>query len=207
MGKVVMNASVSVDGFIAADDDDPGALFEWLVSGDVPLDDSGVLNVSQASYDHIRPYWDQIGVTIAGRHVFDITDGWDGTPPSGIDHVVVVTHRPAPVGWDPSAPFHFVDGIEAAVTTAQELAGDRIVEVAAGDVGGQVLAAGLVDEVRMDVAPVVLGSGKRYFGSINGQHLLEDPDEVIQGNRVLHLRYQVRRRPASPSSLQGEREA
>jgi dihydrofolate reductase len=68
-----------------------------------------------------------------------------------------------------------------------------MVEVAAGDVGGQVLAAGLVDEVRMDVVPVVLGSGKRYFGSVDAQHLLEDPDVVIQGNRVLHLRYRVRR--------------
>jgi dihydrofolate reductase len=106
--------------------------------------------------------------------------------------VVVVTHRPPPEGWDPAAPFHFVDGIEAAVATARELAGDRLVEVAAGDVGGQVLAAGLVDEVRMDVVPVVFGSGKRYFGSVDAQHLLEDPD-VVQGNRVLHLRYQVRR--------------
>ncbi|WP_341976403.1 dihydrofolate reductase family protein [Microbacterium sp. LWO13-1.2] len=193
MGKVVMNASVSVDGFIAAENDDPGALFEWLVSGDVPLDDSGVLNVSQASYDHIRPYWDQIGVTIAGRHVFDLTDGWDGIPPSGVDHVVVVTHRPPPDGWDPNAPFHFVDDIEAAVTKAKELAGDRTVEVAAGDVGGQLLAAGLINEVRMDVAPVVLGFGKRYFGSVDSQHLLEDPDVVVQGNRVLHLRYRVRR--------------
>jgi dihydrofolate reductase len=104
-----------------------------------------------------------------------------------------VTHRPAPEGWDREAPFHFVDGIEAAVATARELAGDRIVEVAAGDVGGQVLAAGLVDEVRMDVAPVVLGSGKRYFGFVDAQHLLEDPDVVVQGNRVLHLRYRVRR--------------
>lgn len=193
MGKVVMNASVSVDGFIAAENDDPGPLFEWLVSGDVPLDDSGVLMVSQSSYDHVRPYWDQIGVTIAGRHVFDITDGWDGKPPSGIDHVVVVTHRPAPEGWDLNAPFHFVDGIEAAVTKAKELADGRTVEVAAGDVGGQAFAAGLVDEVRMDVAPVVLGSGKRYFGSVDSQHLLENPDVVVQGKRVLHLRYQVRR--------------
>jgi dihydrofolate reductase len=193
MGKVVMNASVSVDGFIAAENDDPGPLFEWLVSGDVPLDDTGVLNVSQASYDHIRPYWNQIGVTITGRHVFDITDGWDGKPPSGVDHVVVVTHRPAPEGWEPEAPFHFVHAIEAAVTRAKELAGDRTVEVAAGDVGGQMLAAGLVDEVRMDVAPVVLGSGKRYFGSVDSQHMLEDPDVVVQGNRVLHLRYRVRR--------------
>ncbi len=74
----------------------------------------------------------------------------------------------------------------------QELAGDRIVEVAAGDVGGQVLAAGLVDEVRMDVVPVVFASGKPYFGSVDAQRLLEDPDVVIQGKRVLHLSCRVR---------------
>jgi len=193
VGRVVMYASVSVDGFIADENDQPGPLFDWLLSGDVPLDESGVLKVSQASFDYVRPYWDQVAVTIAGRHVFDITDGWDGTPPSAVDHVVVVTHRGMPEGWDPEAPFHFVDGVEAAVAKAQELAGDRLVEVAAGDVGGQALAAGLIDEVRMDVVPVVFGSGKRYFGSVQAQHLLEDPDVVIQGNRVLHLRYPVRR--------------
>lgn len=193
MGTVVMYASVSVDGFIAGEDDQPGPLFDWLTTGDVPLDGSGALTVSQASYDYTRPYWDRIGVTVAGRHVFDLTDGWDGTPPSGVDHVVVVTHRPPPEGWDPRAPFHFVDGVEAAVVLAQSLAGDRLVEVAAGDVGGQALAAGLVDEVRMDVVPVALGAGKRYFGRVDAQHLLEGPDEVVQGDRVLHLRYRVRR--------------
>lgn len=193
MGTVVMYASVSVDGFIADENDDPGPLFDWLLSGDVPLDESGVLKVSQASYDYVRPYWDQIGATIVGRHVFDLTDGWGGTPPSGVDYVVVVTHRPQPEGWDPAAPFYFIDGIEAAMAKARELAGDRVIEVAAGDVGGQVFAAGLIDEVRMDVAPVVFGSGKRYFGSLHAQHLLGDPDVVIQGDRVLHLRYPVRR--------------
>ncbi|MFY1615964.1 dihydrofolate reductase family protein [Micromonospora sp. WMMD736] len=193
MGTVVLYSSVSVDGFVADEKDQPGPLFDWLTSGDVPLDDSGALKVSQASHDYVRPYWDRIGVTIVGRHVFDLTDGWDGKPPSGIAHVVVVTHRGRPEGWDPEAPFHFVDGVEAAVARAQELAGDRVVEVAAGDVGGQVLAAGLVDEVRMDVVPVVFGSGKRYFGSVDAQHLLHDPDVVIQGDRVLHLRYRVRR--------------
>ena len=179
VGKVVMYSSVSVDGFVADENDQPGPLFDWLSSGDVPLDESGELKVSQTSYDYTRPYWDQIGATIVGRHVFDMTDGWDGKPPGGVDHVVVVTHRPKPEGWDPEAPFHFVDGVEAAMAKAQELAGDRIVEVAAGDVGGQMLAAGLVDEVRMDVVPVVFGSGKRYFGSVHAQHLLEDPDVVI----------------------------
>lgn len=193
MGRVVMYASVSVDGFIADDNDQPGPLFDWLLSGDVPLDESGVLKVSQNSHDYTRAYWDQIGATIVGRHVFDMTNGWDGVPPGGVDHVVVVTHRGRPNGWYPDAPFHFVDGIEAAMAKAQELAGDRLVEVAAGDVGGQLFAAGLVDEVRMDVAPVVFGSGKRFFGSVDAQHLLEDPAEMIQGQRVLHVRYPVRR--------------
>lgn len=195
MGTVVMYGSVSVDGFIADENDQPGPLFDWLTNGDVPLDEGGVLMVSQTSFEYIRPYWDQIGVSVVGRHVFDLTDGWDGTPPSGVDHVVVVTHRPAPDGWNPNAPFHFVDGVKAAMARAHELAGDRIVEVAAGDVGGQMLAAGLVDEVRMDVTPVVFGSGKRYFGSVNAQQLLEDPDVMIQGKRVLHLRFRVRRQP------------
>ena len=77
--------------------------------------------MSQTSYDYTRPYWDQIGATVVGRHVFDLTDGWDGKPPSGIDHVVVVTHRPEPEGWDPESPFHFVDGVQAAMAKAQEL--------------------------------------------------------------------------------------
>jgi dihydrofolate reductase len=188
-----MYGSVSVDGFIADENDQPGSLFDWLMSGDIPLDESGILTVSQTSYDYTRPYWDAIGATIAGRRVFDLTDGWDGTPPGGVDHVVVVTHRPQPEGWDPEAPFHFIDGVEAAVAMARELAGDRIVEVAAGDVGGQALAAGLVDEVRMDVAPVVFGSGKRLFGSVNAQLLLDGPEVAIQGNRVLHLSYRVHR--------------
>lgn len=191
MSKVVMYASVSVDGFIADQNDQPGTLFDWLTSGDVPLDGSGVLKVSQSSHDYTREYWDQIGATVVGRRVFDMTDGWDGVPPAGVEHVVVVTHRPPPAGWDPEAPFHFVTGVEAAIARARSLAGDRVVEVAAGDVGGQALAAGLVDEVRMDVVPVVLGSGRRYFGSVDAQHLLEDPDAVLRGERVLHVRYPV----------------
>src|SRR5690606_7895938 len=93
---VIMYSSVSVDGFVADDNDQPGPLFDWLTSGDVPLDESGALKVSQVSYDYTRAYWDQIGATVVGRHVFDLTDGWSGTPPGGVDHVVVVTHRAGP---------------------------------------------------------------------------------------------------------------
>jgi dihydrofolate reductase len=187
MGKIVMYASVSVDGFIAKENDDPGPIFDWLTSGDVPLDESGVLKVSQASRDHTLAYWGSIGVTVVGRHVFDITDGWGGVPPSGVAHVVVVTHRPPPDGWDPQAPFHFLGGIDAAMAKARELAA----HVASRHLDD--LAAGYVDEVRMDLAPVVLGSGKRFFGTVSAPRLLDGPDTVIEGERVLHLTYRVRR--------------
>src|SRR5687767_4518320 len=61
MGKVVLYSSVSVDGFIADEDDQPGPLFDWLSAGDVPLDESGQVKVSQASRDYTRAYWDEIG--------------------------------------------------------------------------------------------------------------------------------------------------
>jgi hypothetical protein len=91
-----------------------------------------------------RTYWDQIG----GRHVFDRTDGWDGKPPGGIDHVAVVPHRPMPEGWDPRGAVSLRRGRRGSHAKAQKLAGDRMVEVAAGDIEGRVLAAGLLDEVR-----------------------------------------------------------
>ena len=204
MGTVIMHNVVSVDGFIADENDDVGPLHEWYFSGDTPItegggdqayDHSGAgsrFKVSSASAKYVRRMWEAIGVIVMGRHLFDLVNGWEGQPPAG-DHVVVVSHRPKPEGWHPEASYHFVDDVTAAVAKAQDLAGDRTVAVNAGEVGCQILAAGLVDEVAMDVVPVVFGSGKRYFGSIEGQHLLEDPHVVIQGDRVLHLRYKVRR--------------
>jgi dihydrofolate reductase len=191
MSKVVMQTIVSVDGFIATDDDQVGPLFDWLGAGDTPLFDNGPL-VTVQSRDYYRPMLDAIGALVVGRHVFDMTGGWGAKPPAG-DHCVVVSHRPAPEGWDPAAPFHFVDDVAAAVRLARELAGERTVSIAAGDVGGQIFAAGLVDEVALDVVPVVFGRGKRFFGPLSTQVVLEDPDEVVQGNRVLHLRFRVRR--------------
>jgi dihydrofolate reductase len=201
VGTVIMHNVVSVDGFIADDEDQVGPLFDWYTGGDTPITDDdgqvehagpGGFRVSRASAEYVRPMWASIGTIVVGRHQFDLTNGWAGRPPAG-DHVVVVSHRPKPDGWHPEASYHFVDDVRAAIATAQELSGDRVVAVSAGVVGGQILAAGLVDEVAMDVVPVVFGSGKRYFGRIDGQHLLEDPHVVVPGERVLHLRFKVRR--------------
>jgi dihydrofolate reductase len=192
MSTVITHAVASLDGFIADENDEVGPLFDWYFNGDTDIVDGGPFKVSAVSADYARSMWAQIGVTVMGRRLFDLTNGWEGKPPAG-EHVVVVTHRPKPDGWHPEAKYEFVDDVERAIATARELAGDRIVAVTAGDLGGQAIALGLVDEVAIDIVPVVFGTGKRYFGAVDAQHLLDDPHTVIQGDRVLHLRYRVRR--------------
>jgi dihydrofolate reductase len=198
MAKVVMQAVVSVDGYVAYPDDSPGPLFDWYGNGDtlVSAGASGwTFQVSRASADYVLPFWDAVKVTVIGRHLFDITNGWDGVPAAG-DELVVVTHRPLPQAWladHPDAPFHTAGSVEAGVALAKELAGDGLVCVTAGDVGGQAFTAGLVDEIAMDVAPVVLGEGVRFFGDHAGTVLLDDPDQAVQGDRVLHLHYTLKR--------------
>ena len=173
MGNVVMHNVVSVDGFIADENDQVGPLFEWYVNGEYGLaedrqDATGRLKVSKASIDYVRPTWAGIGSMVIGRHLFDMTNGWEGLPPTG-EHVVVVSHRPKPDGWHPEASYHFIDDVAAAVAKAKALAGEGTVAVAAGDVGGQVLALGLVDEVAMDVVPVLEAENRRLRESVTKQ--------------------------------------
>jgi dihydrofolate reductase len=197
MARVVMQAVVSVDGYIAYPDDTVGPLFDWYFNGDMPIADAAgedrhaPFRVGARSHEYVSSFWGSIGATIQGRHLFDITNGWEAEPPAG-EHLIVVSHRPKPPGWHPEADVPFFDDVTAAVEEAKQRAGDRVVAVCAGNVGGQALELGLVDEVAMDVVPVVFGKGKRYFGPIDSQHVLDDPSVVIQGDRVLHLRYQVR---------------
>jgi dihydrofolate reductase len=192
MSTVVTHAVVSVDGFIADTQDEVGPLFDWYFNGEVPIVEGGPFKVSPASAEYVRGMWSSIGSMVIGRHLFDRTNGWEGQPPTPAQ-VVVVSHRPKPECWHPEAPYEFFSDLTRGVARAREMAGGGLVAMAAGDVAGQALALGVVDEVAMDVVPVVFGSGKRYFGSLDAQHLLEDPHTVIQGDRVLHLRYRVRR--------------
>jgi len=200
MGATYLHAAASLDGFIADEDDGVGPLHDWYFDGDHSLVDEdhadvhgGRFRVSAASADYVRGMWSRQEVLVVGRHLFDLTNGWEGHPPAS-EHVVVVSHRPKPAGWHPEASYHFAGSVEEAVARARELAGDGEIGIAAGDVGGQALARGLVDAVAIDVVPVVFGRGKPYFGSLaHAPLLLGDPDVVIQGVGVLHLRFPVRR--------------
>jgi dihydrofolate reductase len=130
---------------------------------------------------------------IAGRRLFDQTDGWGDHHPAGAP-VVVVTHRPPPDDAAERFPrTTFTGSVEEAVATAQRIAGDRFVTIASAHIIQQALNLGLVDEVCVSQVPVLFGTGIRYFGELVGGHvLLEDP-VVVQGTRALHLRYPVRR--------------
>jgi dihydrofolate reductase len=199
MGKAVMGcAAVSLDGFIADDNDDIGPLFDWLVSGDVAWSFEGSedeVRTSQASADFMLEQYRDVAAGVIGRRVFDMTNGWDGKPAAG-EHVFVVTHQP-PTDWEhaDTAPFTFVDGVEEAIAAAQEFAGDRLVDVAAGQIGSQALKLGLIDEVVVNVVPVVFGSGRRFFatGALGEPLPLKDPTKIVQGDGVTHLLFDVSR--------------
>lgn len=195
MGRVILQATVSVDGFIADPTNDVGPLFDWFQSGDIDAnygDEERDFKVSLAQRGLRARH------RLQHRRLCDRStpvrpkNGWSGRPAAG-DAVFVVTHQP-PNDWPfPDAPFTFVtDGVSSAIRQARQVAGDRDVSVMAGDVGGQVLAVGLVDEIRLDLAPIVLGRGVRFFGEHSGElRFLENP-RVIEGNRITHLIYELR---------------
>jgi dihydrofolate reductase len=134
---------------------------------------------------------------VIGRRTFDLTDGWGGVPAAG-EHVFVVTHKP-PKDWKyaGTAPFTFVtDGVESAIERARAFAGDdQIVDLAAGQIGGQALRLGLVDQVVMNIVPVVFGSGRPFFGAMGAGDVvsLDNPARVAQRDRVTHVLYNVSR--------------
>jgi len=198
MGKTVMGAIVSLDGFMADENDGVGPLFDWLGNGDVGWtfpNSEGELKTTQASADFMLGVYGDMAANVIGRRLFDLTNGWDGVPAAG-EHVFVVTHQP-PADWEHAgtAPFTFVNGVAEAIAAAQEFAGDRVVDVAAGQIGGQALKLGLIDQVVVNVVPAVFGSGRPFFatGQLAEPLLLENPTTIVRGDRVTHLLYDVRR--------------
>jgi len=197
MGKVISSASMSLDGYIAKDDNSIGRLFDWYSNGevDVPTATEGMtFHLSPPSAQYWQSWVSGLGALVCGRTLFEFTDGWGGRHTMDTP-VVVVTHR-IPEDWvraHPDAPFHFVtDGVAAAVTKAKELAGPGTVAVTAGTIARQCLELGLLDEVAIDLVPVVMGTGRPYFGALSLEDVpLADPVVCIQGDRVTHLVFPV----------------
>ena len=160
MGKVIASASMSLDGYIAKDDNTIGRLFDWLQNGDVeiPTASPGItLHLGRASAEHWRRWTADLGALVCGRTLFDVTDG-----------------------------------VASAVARAREVAGDRDVAVTAGTIARQCLELGLLDEVAVDLVPVVMGRGRPFFGELAQDDVpLGDPVVCVQGDRVTHLVFPV----------------
>ncbi len=198
MSKVYTGASMSLDGYIAGPGDSGfDHLFQWYGNGDVEVptaDPDMTPRMTPASAEHWHSIMDMTGALVVGRHLFDFTNGWGGNHPIG-KPVVVLTHS-VPDGWPrEDAPFTFVsEGIERAIETARELAGDKGVAVNGGQIARQCLDAGLLDEVWVDLVPVLLGDGTPFFPELTGApYALEGPLSVTEGKAVTHLRYRVTR--------------
>ncbi|TKK86229.1 deaminase [Herbidospora galbida] len=193
MGKVITGGTMSLDGFIAG----PGEsgfdlLFQWYGNGDVEIVGASPnvppLRLSRASADLLKDEWGNAGALVVGRHLYDMTNAWGGMHPMGIP-VVVLTHRVP----EERPNFVFVDeGIEAAVAKAKEIAGDKDVVVNGGQMARQALEAGLIDEIGVELVPVLLGGGTSLFADLGIAPVqFEGPIRVVEGTGVTHLRYRV----------------
>ena len=193
--QVVAIMSMSLDGYVADLDDGVAEVFDWYVnSGEVEINTGGAapmtFRMSEASAEHVRGVTSGLGALITGRKTFEVADGWGGNHAWG--PAFVLTHA-VPDGWPRSdSTVHFVnDGVESAVAQAKEAAGGKSVAVHGADVIQQCLNAGLIDEISVDVAALLLGSGVRLFDHLAATPATLGNPAVIAGNGVTHLRYPV----------------
>jgi dihydrofolate reductase len=194
MGKVTAGFTMSLDGFIAGPGDDVGRLFTWYYSGDTDFPVMGtdmVFKISGASAELLQKEWSNIGAIVTGRRDFDVSGAWGGNPPLSVP-TFIVTHR-VPQEWvKEGSPFTFVtDGVESAIAQAREAAGDKNVAIGGSTIVQQCLRAGLLDEIHIDLAPILLGDGIRLFNNLDAAPIDLEITRVIEGTGVTHITYRV----------------
>ena len=201
MGKVTFNMTMSLDGFVAGPNDSPenglgdggDSLFNWYFSGDTEVkisEGTPVLKVSKKSARLLKDSFKTYGAGVWGRKTFDIARAWGGHPPG--TPAFIVTHHPPQEWVKEGSPFTFVtDGVGSAVEKAKQAARDKNVSVGSPNVMQQCLQAGLLDEVHIDLVPVLLGAGIRLFDNLGTQTIELEKTRVIEAPGVTHLVFRV----------------
>jgi dihydrofolate reductase len=193
MGQVILGISMSLDGFIAGPNDDVQQLFKWYFAGDIDIPVQGgrfTLKISPESARVIEESMNTTGAMVAGRHMFDVAQAWAGTPPFA--PCFIVTHHPPQEWIKEGSPFTFVtDGVESAIRQAKKAAGNKNVAVATPTITQQALKLGLLDEIHIDLVPVLLGSGTRLFEHLGTEPIELESTQVIKASGVTHLAYRV----------------
>ena len=202
MGKVRTGHSMSLDGCIAGPNDGPEApmgdggerLLAWYSAGDteyrLPATEM-VFRVSPQTAELLRETSRTTGALVTGRRTFDLTHGWGGGHPLGVP-VFVLTHT-VPQEWVyEGSPFTFVtDGLESALEQAKAVAADKDVAVGAASIAQQCIRAGLLDEIHVDLVPVLLGDGVRLLDHLGAGPIELESTRVIEGAGVTHLTFRV----------------
>ena len=195
MSDVIAIMSMSLDGYVAGPDDDVMKVFDWYFgSGDVEVRTGGsdpmTFRVSEPSAAYIRGLASELGAVLSGRRTFEVAQGWGGN--HGWGPAFVLAHE-VPDGWPrPGSTVYFVtDGLESAVQQAKAAAGGKSVGVHGADTIRQLLDAGLVDHLCIDLSAVLLGSGVRLFDHLAGVPTFLGNPTAVSGVGVTHLRYPV----------------
>lgn len=195
MSKLIALMSMSLDGFVADPDGGVAEVFDWYSSGDVPFETGGsdpmTFMLSEPDAEHVRNLFAELGAVLTGRTTFEAAQGRGGNHAWGPGFVV--THE-VPDGWprEGSSLTFVTDGVESAARQAKAAAGDKAVGVHGADTIQQLLNAGLIDELVIDVAAVLLGSGVRLFDRHEGIPSVLGTPSVTEGVGVTHLRFPVR---------------
>jgi dihydrofolate reductase len=198
MPATVLYMSMSLDGFIAGPNEGPGnglgdgghRLHEWLMteSGDVDLD---ALQRSGGVNGKLVEEFMSTGAIVAGRGTFEPAGGWGGDHHDGAPIFIYSRHEP---GIDISQwPLvTYVDDVETAMTRAKEAAGEKNVLVHGAAVAQLALAAGVLDEMELDVVPVLFGQGRRLFDGLAAEQIELERTRVLEGEGgVTHMHYRV----------------
>jgi dihydrofolate reductase len=211
MGKVFVDISVSLDGFVAGPSptlEEPlgeggEGLHEWIVRLASWREKHGLSGGEAGADDEIAAEGPaRSGAVVMGRRMFSGGDGsweddpkaggwWGEEPPFGVPVFVVTHHVRDPLELRGTTFTFVTEGVESAVDRAREAAGDKDVLVAGGaSVAQQALAAGLLDELQIHLVPKLLGGGTRLLDGLDPNVRLEH-DRVVDSPRVTHLRYHV----------------
>lgn len=193
MASVIVDITMTLDGFIAGPNDEvEPQIMDWLFSGSTPSAYSDYFRLSPASAKVFDELVSTTGAIITGRRTYDLASGWNGSHPVN-NAVFVVSHtipKDIPVG---STTFTFVtDGIVSAVTQAKRAAGEKNVYVMGGaQVIQQAIKAGLVDSLMIHIVPLLLGKGIRLFEHLGAEWIELEQTSVVAASGVTHLLFRV----------------
>jgi len=200
MTKVLAGITMSMDGYITGPNDRRGAglgdggerLHYWVFGGPWTYGNEGRGTAAEIDQEYMSETFSSGGAWIVGRTMHDVVDGWGEDPGFGVP-VFVVTHRERETDVKGDTTFTFVTGgLDEALGRARAAAGDRNVIVMGGaDILRQFLDAGVVDELTLTIAPVLLGAGKRLFDGIERTDLGFERSGVVESPFATHIRYRV----------------